>query len=124
MITPRKLYAVLLGEWDRIGTAETAKAVLLKEGRVHRVLEIGTGGTCSTEVDLKAMALEAFKCEADEVVIAHNHPSGRRLPSAEDDDFTERAAKVCEAVGVKLVDHMVITRNEFFSYALEKRMRV
>ena len=122
MMTPRKLYDILLGEWDRIGTAETAKAVLLQGGRVRRILEIGTGGTSSTDVDLNAMALEAFKRAADEIVIAHNHPSGRREPSAEDDSFTERAAKVCEAVGVKLVDHLVITRREFFSYSLENRI--
>jgi len=121
-MTPRKLYDILLGEWDRIGTAETAKAVLLQGGRIHRILEIGTGGTSSTDVDLNAMALEAFKLRADEIVIAHNHPSGRREPSAEDDSFTERAAKVCEAVGVKLVDHLVITRREFFSYSLENRI--
>lgn len=122
MMTPRKLYAILLEGWERIGTAETAKAVLLQGGRIHRILEIGTGGTLSTDVDLNAMALEAFKLRADEIVIAHNHPSGRREPSAEDDSFTERAAKVCEAVGVKLVDHLVITRREFFSYSLENRI--
>ncbi len=124
MITPRKLYAMLLEGWSGIGTRETAKAVLLQGGKIHRVLEIGTGGTSSTDVDLKAMALEAFKLRADEVVLVHNHPSGRREPSAEDDSFTERAAKVCEAVGVKLVDHMIVTRREFFSYAVENRMRV
>jgi DNA repair protein RadC len=48
----------------------------------------------------------------------HNHPSGEPEPSQEDLDITNRIIKSCELVGVKVLDHVIIGKNEedFFSF--------
>ncbi len=47
------------------------------------------------------------RCAAG-VVIFHNHPSGDPTPSLEDVAFTRRMATACEAVGIALVDHLIL----------------
>ncbi len=56
------------------------------------------------------------------VILAHNHPSGICLPSL-DDDETTRAIKISlQLLDVKLLDHLIITDEEFYSYSDHKRL--
>ena len=54
------------------------------------------------------------------VVVAHNHHNGLPLPSDQDVIATERIADVLASVDVKLIDHIIISRNEYVSMALSK----
>lgn len=49
------------------------------------------------------------------VVLVHNHPAGKPVPSEEDLTITRELEKVTAAVGVKLVDHLIVTRTQAFS---------
>ena len=50
------------------------------------------------------------------MAIAHNHPSGVLKPSKEDDMLTMRVKKACEAVGIRFVDHLIVTGKGYYSY--------
>lgn len=56
------------------------------------------------------------------VVIAHNHPSGNANPSPEDDKATAKVFIACDVHGVRLVDHIIVAGDKFYSYFLEKRL--
>jgi DNA repair protein RadC len=43
------------------------------------------------------------------IIVAHNHPSGNSEPSPEDYSVTEQLGKGCNAVGIVLLDHLVVT---------------
>ncbi|MEO8582110.1 MAG: DNA repair protein RadC [Patescibacteria group bacterium] len=49
-------------------------------------------------------------------VLAHNHPSGEASPSLEDLQFTARMAKSGELLGVNLLDHIIITKTDHYSF--------
>lgn len=57
----------------------------------------------------------ALRADASAIVLVHNHPSGDPTPSAEDVVFTHAVAVAAQAVGVPLVDHVVVAREGFAS---------
>lgn len=57
------------------------------------------------------------------IILVHNHPSGRLAPSVEDIGLTDRMNKICDLIGVKLVDHIIVgPGNEFYSFQEKNQM--
>ncbi len=54
---------------------------------------------------------------AAQVILVHNHPSGNTKPSEADLDITDRMFQVGQLVGVTVLDHLIITENDFLSFA-------
>ncbi|QDH18958.1 DNA repair protein RadC [Wolbachia endosymbiont of Carposina sasakii] len=54
--------------------------------------------------------------DASSIAISHNHPSGDTEPSKEDEDNTLTLAATCENVGMKLIDHIIVTQKSHFSF--------
>ncbi len=53
---------------------------------------------------------------ASYIAVAHNHPSGRAMPSTQDDHMTAEIKRACEVVGIPLLDHLIITHGDAYSY--------
>ncbi|KKM95784.1 hypothetical protein LCGC14_1184800 [marine sediment metagenome] len=51
------------------------------------------------------------------IIMAHNHPSGVSSPSSEDKEVTERLAEVGKIVGVRLLDHVIVGRADYYSFS-------
>jgi len=49
-------------------------------------------------------------------VMAHNHPSEDCAPSREDIIFTKKVKKACEVVGVNLIDHLIVSDDDYYSF--------
>ncbi|MDD3194399.1 MAG: JAB domain-containing protein [Paludibacter sp.] len=76
-----------------------------------------SGGTCHTIVDIKIILATALQCGASCVTLAHNHPSGQTFPSREDDKVTARLKAGCEAIGIRLLDHIIVcSESTYYSY--------
>ncbi len=60
-----------------------------------------------------------MKYGAKSVIFAHNHPSGNLKPSKADIDFTRKISEILHALEIRVLDHMIITRDSYFSF-LEK----
>ena len=50
------------------------------------------------------------------IIIAHNHPSNNPKPSTHDNDLTETLARAGNVLGIPLIDHIIVTTDEFYSY--------
>lgn len=50
-------------------------------------------------------------------VLGHNHPSGHTFPSDSDAESTARLKWAADLIGLRLVDHLIIGRGEYFSFA-------
>ncbi|HSX00817.1 MAG TPA: DNA repair protein RadC [Candidatus Saccharimonas sp.] len=50
------------------------------------------------------------------LIVAHNHPSGELQPSAQDITLTQQLAAAGQLLGVPLRDHIIVTRNDYFSF--------
>lgn len=60
---------------------------------------------------------EAIRDNAAQIIIAHNHPSGDPTPSEADSVFTSRLTKICELVGIQMLDHLILGNSTYYSYA-------
>jgi len=58
----------------------------------------------------------ALRRGAAALVIAHNHPNGQVTPSEQDKVLTRSILLAAETVGVKIVDHLIVSANESFSF--------
>lgn len=73
-------------------------------------------------VDLSVVAKILAINKPTGVIIAHNHPSGIALPSANDDVSTVKINALCSIHGATLLDHIIVSKNDSFSYFVSGRM--
>lgn len=71
------------------------------------------------EVDLRMIFSAALKANATNIMIAHNHPSGNKIPSEADKHMTAKIRKAGELLDIKLLDHLIITSETYYSFADE-----
>lgn len=58
----------------------------------------------------------AIRDLATQIILVHNHPSGDVTPSEEDLQITEKLVKSGEIVGIEVIDHIIISKDGFFSF--------
>ena len=62
----------------------------------------------TTVVELGEVFREAFKVNADAIIVAHNHPSGDPTPSKADKQLTSVLQSAAQMLGIKFLDHLII----------------
>ena len=90
--------------------------------KVIEIKRLTQGGSRQTVVDVAMLLKMALEKSAQAVVVAHNHPSGQNRPSHEDEIITKRIKSGCEAIGISFIDHIIIARGEYYSFADEGKM--
>ena len=65
------------------------------------------------------MVEAVIKYNAVSVILAHNHPSGRLIPSESDTITTVSIIKVLNSIDVKVVDHIIVADDKYMSMADE-----
>lgn len=58
----------------------------------------------------------AVRHTAAQIIVAHNHPSGDEKPSEEDKEITKRLTESGKILGIDIVDHIIVTKNNYFSF--------
>lgn len=86
------------------------------EQRVLGMRQSRSAAPDTHEFSVREVAIDALAHDAAAVVMAHNHPSGDPEPSAADRDATRRVARALDALGIRLVDHLVITATKVTSF--------
>lgn len=61
----------------------------------------------------------ALKHNCNGIIIAHNHPNGKSQPSNEDIEFTKKLSQLAIELGFEILDHIIIGRIDYFSFAQE-----
>lgn len=54
---------------------------------------------------------------ATAIILVHNHPSGQLRPSQADKEITKKIAQAGEHLEIRLLDHIIITRESYYSFA-------
>ena len=78
-------------------------------------LMVGEGSVNSASISVRKIVEMALAANATSVVLAHNHPSGLAIPSAEDIQTTRRVGRALAAVEIVLADHLIFADGEFVS---------
>jgi len=90
-----------------------SKSVLIHLAQIH------IGGISSVAADPRIIFSLALEHHAVSLVIAHNHPSGNLRPSKEDESITLKLKAAGALLDIRLADHLIITKEGFFSFADE-----
>lgn len=115
-----EVYKFILSQWnfDLIEFQEECKLILLNRANlVLGVYNLSKGGITGTIVDIKIILSVALKCNASSIILVHNHPSGNMKPSEADKSITNKLKKACELMEIFLLDHLIISKNEYYSFA-------
>ena len=86
----------------------------------HRILEVRklfTGTVDGASVHPREVVRAALACNASAAILAHNHPSGVPEPSAADRAITKELRDALQLVGVRILDHIVVSAGECVSMA-------
>jgi DNA repair protein RadC len=59
---------------------------------------------------------EAYLLGAVAIICIHNHPSGNPIPSREDYDITNTLIEVGKILGIKVLDHIIICKENYYSF--------
>lgn len=78
-----------------------------------RIITIGT--LTSSLVHPREVFAEAITDRAASIIVAHNHPSGSLNPSNADLRATERLMEAGDLLGIKLIDHVIVTLSSYKS---------
>jgi DNA repair protein RadC len=98
---------------------------ILLLNRANKVVgraNVSKGGVAGTVVDSKSVFKPAIDMHASSVILGHNHPSGNLSPSNEDISLTKKLTQAGNNLDVKVLDHIIVTDNGYFSFADEGMM--
>jgi DNA repair protein RadC len=104
----------------KIGGSERELFYILFLDNRHRVIAEDTlfmGTIDSSEVHPREVIKATLKHNAAAVIISHNHPSGMTEPSAADRAITQRLREALDLIGVRMLDHIIVSPHEATSLA-------
>ena len=99
---------------------EHFKVILLntKNMIIYNIL-ISVGTINTSLVHVREVFKNAIKKNSNSIILVHNHPSGNSMPSNEDKVLTKRLYDAGELLGIKVLDHVIIGKDNYFSFMEE-----
>jgi DNA repair protein RadC len=86
----------------------------------REIVSIGTINTAVTHP--REIFRTAIIRNANSVIVAHNHPGGSLEPSEEDREVTRKLKEAGEVLGIKLLDHVIVTMGGYYSFKQENEI--
>lgn len=103
-------------------TEELIAIFLNSQLKVIGYYKMASGSTNSCICDPKVLFTAALNCTASLIILCHNHPSGNENPSESDIKATKNIKSAGDILGIKLLDHLIITKEGFYSFADEGKI--
>lgn len=97
---------------------------LAQDNRLISQEMLTKGSLTSTIIEPRSIIKRALLKNAVSVILLHNHPSGNPMPSVSDINQTAKIRMACQVMDIKLIDHLVIAHDSFFSFAEERTMKL
>ncbi len=102
---------------------EIFKALFLNsQNRIVDIIEITKGTVNQATPVIREIFQKALQKYAVSVICVHNHPSGDPTPSVEDKTFTQDLTKAGGILNIKVLDHIIIGDDKYYSFADEGEM--
>lgn len=92
-------------------------AVGLNTANVIEYIELVALGKINV-VNVRPVELFSFAVQkrCDKLILVHNHPSGQLMASDADKKFTKRIVAAANLMEIEIVDHLIITEKEYYSF--------
>ena len=81
--------------------------------------QLSKGGITGTLVDVRLVFKTALEMGATALILCHNHPSGTLVPSDADKQITKKLKSAGDSLEIKVLDHLIVTENNYFSFVDE-----
>lgn len=104
---------------QRLDHEECWVLYLTSSNRIVERQRVSQGGVQGTVVDHRLIIKRALELLAAQLIMVHNHPSGAAEPSPQDKVLTERIARAAALFDIRLLDHLIISREGDFSFLRE-----
>jgi DNA repair protein RadC len=93
--------------------------VLLLDGQnnIMDTVEIDEGIVTQASPSVREIIQRALQSFAASIIAVHNHPSGNSNPSQEDRRFTKELVSAGKIMQIKILDHVIIGDNKYYSFA-------
>jgi DNA repair protein RadC len=114
----------LLSEMDKLDQDKEHIWVFMLNAtnKIESIEHVSTGVIVACISHAREVFRRAVIDAATVIIIAHNHPSNNPKPSMQDDELTEILARSGSILGIPLVDHIIVTKDEYHSYRKEGRL--
>lgn len=90
--------------------------LLNRRNQVIKEMRITSGTGTSSVFDIKQVIKFAILENSEGMILCHNHPSGTLKPSPQDDKLTNELKEACRFMNIRLLDHIIVTINGYYSY--------
>lgn len=91
--------------------------ILTNSNHVLGIKKISVGGMTACVVDVRNIIQAVLMAHGVSLILCHNHPSGTLKPSQADKNITSKIGKACKVLDIKLLDHIILTEESYFSFA-------
>lgn len=92
--------------------------ILLCLNQANKVIgyhKLSSGGQTGVIADIRIIAMLAINCGANQLIVAHNHPSGNKQPSGADKEMTIKLRDALRLFDIRLLDHLILTDESYLS---------
>lgn len=115
----REVYAFLCAvlQMDRLASEEMVVLAMDQRRSLLGTFMAGKGSVASCMVSAKEIFKFALLCNAQAIILAHNHPSGSVEISQEDRMSTRRIIEAGRILEVEVTDHLIVGRGAYCSMA-------
>ena len=108
-----------------IGELEHEEFWIIYLNNANKILlktQLSKGGITGTLVDSRLVFKRALELAATSIILCHNHPSGTLKPSSSDISLTKKVKNAGDVLEIKVLDHLIITQKNYFSFADENML--
>lgn len=120
--SPADIYEYMLPRNGHLGYEEFWVLYLNQASALIKADRVSQGGLTMTAVDVRLILKQALELSATSLILCHNHPSGDVVPSRMDDQLTRQLCEAARLLNIHVTDHVVISRNSYYSYQEEGRL--
>lgn len=113
--SPADVYLPIMDKLDKLRFKEQEHFFVITLDGAHQIINIhitSMGLVNRTLVHPREIFRKAIADNSSAVIIGHNHPSGSLEPSIQDQDITQRLKKAGDIIGIKVIDHIIISSTK------------
>lgn len=88
--------------------------------RVKGLFIVSQGGATETLQNMRGIFMRALLCNATNIIVAHNHPSGECEPGRKDILCNQKLVEACELMEIPLMDNIILGNGKYYSFKDDK----
>ena len=112
----QQIYDIMRHKIGNLDHEEIWMLLLNRQNKITKEFKLTSGTSTSSVFETKKAIKYAILENAEGIILCHNHPSGALRPSAQDDQLTNDLKTAAKYMGIRLLDHLIITSNGYYSY--------